>query len=240
LKAATVATLNSPEGLVQLSLIAGSDHPHRTSDLIREVVLRCISFNGIPRTINTLAALGPRGPPLSEEELLNVKDESQAVGIKLWKSIYGPHATNLIKKLGSYHPDLPRMILHHHYTPMLGRSWDGSFAPGSAMKSMVGRILTSVIACACLRAQTGAHMQLTSHVYGLLNAYTARDGSEDLMEVDPQGIFSTEKGIMILLVWVDKLVAQFKPETAIMAMEMEAHFGPASSIEDILESSELK
>ena len=58
-------TLNSPESLLQLYALANSttssttnptDHPLYTAELMREVGLKCIGFNGVPRTINCLNA----------------------------------------------------------------------------------------------------------------------------------------------------------------------------------------
>ncbi|VUC38147.1 unnamed protein product, partial [Clonostachys rosea] len=62
LSAAATFTLNSPDSLTILHDVASSpDHnPHpdpvQTAELIREVGLKCISFNGIPRSINCLNA----------------------------------------------------------------------------------------------------------------------------------------------------------------------------------------
>ncbi len=50
----------------------------------------------------------------------------------------------------------------------------------------VGRVLTSVVAVACLRAQTGVGPQVTSHVFGLRKAF--EDGSAEATgEVEVQG-----------------------------------------------------
>ena len=58
-------TMNSPESLLKLYTLASaskpitsnpSDHPVYTAELMREVGLKCIGFNGVPRTINCLNA----------------------------------------------------------------------------------------------------------------------------------------------------------------------------------------
>jgi hypothetical protein len=60
-------------------------------------------------------------------------------------------------------------ILNSHYGPLLS---DPAERHGLAV---TGRVLTSVIAIACLRAQTGVGPQVLSHVYGLRKAI--EDGS---------------------------------------------------------------
>jgi hypothetical protein len=46
---------------------------------------------------------------------------------------------------------------------------------GHVSGGKVGRVLTSIVAVACLRAQTGVGPQVTSHVFGLRKAF--EDGS---------------------------------------------------------------
>ncbi|RMZ83966.1 hypothetical protein DV737_g1335, partial [Chaetothyriales sp. CBS 132003] len=56
---AATTTMNSPSSLLQLhALVSGqpSMTPVQAAELMREVGLKCISFNGIPRTINCLGA----------------------------------------------------------------------------------------------------------------------------------------------------------------------------------------
>ncbi|EJT48089.1 hypothetical protein A1Q1_02927 [Trichosporon asahii var. asahii CBS 2479] len=86
---------------------------------------------------------------------------SKAEGLELWKDIYGVHADTLIEKLSAFHPDLAEYILASHYGPLLT---DPPAEPG---QFRLGRVLTSVIAIAALRAVTGVGLQVTSHVYGL-------------------------------------------------------------------------
>jgi hypothetical protein len=204
--------LNSPDGLVKLCLVASGRQPNgNTSDLIREVVLRCLSFNGIPKTINTLAELGSQQTTaLSKDDLIK-EGPAPPDGWELWSSVYGSHSEALVEKLGSYHPDLPRVILHHHYGPFLSGSRRLPFCgPGDDLSPLVGRILTSVIACACLRAQKGAHRQLTSHIHGLFNAYS--NDEPEIAQVDPKRVFSNEKGIKVLLLWVDRIMIKYKTD----------------------------
>ncbi|OAA67109.1 hypothetical protein SPI_01685 [Niveomyces insectorum RCEF 264] len=154
LSAAATITLNSPEALAILHRVAtateGSttasaagagagaglpppEPPVPTAELIREVGLKCIGFNGIPRTINLLATLA------------------------------------------ASHPDLPVHILHSHYAQLFTdppADGDGVSGTDGARGGLatVGRVLTSLVAIACLRAQTGVGPQVVSHVFGLRKA----------------------------------------------------------------------
>lgn len=71
-------------------------------------------------------------------------------------------------KLAEAHPDLPVHILGSHYGPLLSDPPAGD-RNGNGLGS-VGRSLTSVVAIACLRAQTGVGPQVLSHVFGLRKA----------------------------------------------------------------------
>lgn len=92
-----------------------------------------------------------------------------ARGRGLWDSVYRPFEDKLVAKLGTSHPDLPVHILNSHYAPLLS---DPSERGGLAT---TGRVLTSLIALACLRSQTGVGPQVLSHVFGLRKAI--EDGS---------------------------------------------------------------
>lgn len=180
LAAAATFTLNSPASLVSLHSVASNAAPLLTplsvAELIREVGLKCISFNGIPRTINCLGAfkesldLNPWARNLATTSTRGVgADNIQAVtqrGVDLWTSVYTPFHKKLYEKLGQSHPDLPVHILNSHYGPLLADPSDQE-VPDRKNLGRVGRNLTSVVAVACLRAQTGVGPQVLSHVYGL-------------------------------------------------------------------------
>ncbi|RDA93504.1 hypothetical protein CP533_3967 [Ophiocordyceps camponoti-saundersi (nom. inval.)] len=164
--AATV-TLNSPGSLIHLHAVASARSDATTSAcLMREVGFRCISFNGIPRTINALVALRAALPSVVNDRL-DEESKSQCsdftvekrLGRQLFESVYGPLASRLTRKLDDAHPNLTRYILHHHYGALLAQA-----------SEPFPRLLTSVVAVACLRAQTGVGPQLLSHVYGLRKA----------------------------------------------------------------------
>lgn len=94
-----------------------------------------------------------------------------ARGRALWDSVYRPFENSLVTKLATSHPDLPVHILNSHYAGLLSD-------PDAAVRgnlASTGRVLTSVIALACLRSQTGVGPQVLSHVFGLRKAI--EDGS---------------------------------------------------------------
>ncbi|KAL2163374.1 hypothetical protein VTH06DRAFT_5431 [Thermothelomyces fergusii] len=190
LSAAATFTLNSPASLLVLhdlapGLSGGVLSPLAVAELIREVGLKCISFNGIPRTINCLGAfkagvahqpwaagLAARAP--SRELTPATLPDVDARGRALWRSVYTPFDEKLVAKLADSHPDLPVHILGSHYGPLLSDppppASPSSSSPSSSSppaEATVGRTLTSVVAVACLRAQTGVGPQVLSHVFGL-------------------------------------------------------------------------
>jgi hypothetical protein len=175
-QAAATFTLNSPESLCRLHAIAaGSPHDVQsnlaTAETIREVGLKCISFNGIPRTINCLTGFTENVENVNLKELETRSSRAVTVetveatsrrGRDLWRSIYLPFDEKLEVKLAKAHPDLPVHILGSHYGPLLANP------EGDRGKlTTIGRNLTSVVAISCLRAQTGVGPQVLSHVFGL-------------------------------------------------------------------------
>ncbi|KAK2071258.1 hypothetical protein P8C59_005696 [Phyllachora maydis] len=179
ISAATTFTLNSADALAVLHQVAAappaSHDPVWAAELIREVGLKCISFNGIPRSINCLgvfrAALAPelaarleRAP--SRQVGPDALAAAHARGRRLWDSVYVPVAQKLVDRLAESHPDLPVHILESHYAGLLSNP-DGS---ARGRLAHVGRSLTSLVAIACLRSQTGVGPQVLSHVFGLRKA----------------------------------------------------------------------
>lgn len=183
IQAATTFTLNSPDSLLALHTVASSSSPTTyrplapapAAELIREVGLKCISFNGIPRSINSLGAFRALLPPDVQSQLetrpsrkltpANV-EARQKTGLELWTSVYDPFETKLLDRLGESHPDLPVHILHGHYSQLLSNP-EGV---DRGKLAEVGRVLTSLVAIAALRAQTGVGPQVLSHVFGLRKA----------------------------------------------------------------------
>jgi hypothetical protein len=95
-------------------------------------------------------------------------------------------------------------ILHSHYAALLS---DPSPTPQSPRAVKVGRVLTSLIAVSCLRAQTGVGPQVTSHVFGLRKAY--EDGSykaEGEEELKGGEWLASDEGSIWILGCVDRIV----------------------------------
>lgn len=154
----------------------------QTAELMRDVGLKCISFNGIPRTINCLNEFGAALPPTLAASLSTTPqraltpdnlDAALARGRRAFDSVYAPLTEKLLDRLARAHPDLPVHILGSHYAPLLA---DPPLPPPSPAADALaaartGRLLTSAVAVACLRAQTGVGPQVLSHVYGLRKAF---------------------------------------------------------------------
>lgn len=192
ISAAATITLNSPASLTVLHSVA-TDEATATAtasgrregavavaELIREVGLKCIGFNGIPRTINVLGAFRTALPAavvagLATQSTRTPTAETLAAtsarGLELWRSVYAGVDQTLLDRLAESHPDLPVHILHSHYGPLFTdppHHGDGGLAS-------VGRALTSLVGITCLRAQQGVGPQVLSHVFGLRKAVA--DGS---------------------------------------------------------------
>ncbi|BGP18617.1 hypothetical protein JCM10213_006173 [Rhodosporidiobolus nylandii] len=219
LGSAACVTLNSPASLCALytfvaSRASGEDAPEKRVEyaaVMREVGLKTISFSGIPRAINNLGALRAHLPEEVASQLSAAPTRQPTPsslpstlsrGTALWSSIYQPHHTKLISKLSASHPDLPIHILSSHYSMLLADPFT-SAPPGHAK---VGRILTSVVAIACLRAQGGVGPQVTSHIFGLLKA--AEDGSAqgEEEEVEGAGWLTSEEGARWVVEQTDRIV----------------------------------
>ena len=75
------------------------------------------------------------------------------------------------------------------------------------MGGEVGRVLMSIVAIACLGAQTGVGPQITSHIFGLRKAYD--DGNSKAkgeFEVEGGKWLATDEGNVWLLISVDSIV----------------------------------
>ncbi|RVX73074.1 hypothetical protein B0A52_02200 [Exophiala mesophila] len=207
---ATTMTMNSPSSLVELYHYTQSlpDAPSgpKTIELMREVGLKCISFNGIPRSINCLGAFKeglPQDvfsqitpPPSRQLTPENLKDRLEG-GWNLWASVYRPFENKLYDKLAASHPNLPVHILNAHYGTLLGNP------PTPETSVNVGRVLTSLVAIACLRSQTGVGPQVVSHCFGLRKAFA--DGTAE-KDVEGAEWLATDEGNQWILQTIDELV----------------------------------
>lgn len=207
---ATTMTLNSPASLLQLHALASQSqttlNPTETAELMREVGLKCISFNGIPRTINSLGAFREGLPKDVQSQLkttgtreISSQNADQIVsrGKSLWNSIYRPFEEKLVDKLALSHPNLPIYIISSHYGTNLSD-------PDQNMPVKVGRVLTSMVAIACLRAQTGVGPQVLSHIFGLRKAFEDQSAETD---VEGGGWLAGEEGNRWILETVDSIVS---------------------------------
>jgi hypothetical protein len=206
-------TLNSPDSLLALHSLTSQTHPSSNptanAELMREVGLKCIGFNGVPRTINCLNAFYTGLPPSVSSTLstaptrpLNSQNLPATLsrGQKLWKSIYHPFDEKLVAKLAQSHPDLPVHIIESEYGCLFSD-------PEVKKPAKVGRVLTSIVAVACLRAQTGVGPQVLSHVFGLRKAF--EDGTfraEGEEEVQGGEWLASDEGGTWLLETVDRIV----------------------------------
>ncbi|KAI1109109.1 hypothetical protein F5Y14DRAFT_433795 [Nemania sp. NC0429] len=225
---AVSATMNCPEAMTQIyhlannaaqsgSVSGSSGPPRRTpaqnAELVREVGLKCISFNGIPRTINTLGAFAASLPadvaatlaatPATRELTPANLEARKRDGLALWDSVYLGFERKLLAKLAQSHPDLPVHILNGHYSNLLSNPRDAA----AARSEPVGRVLTSLVAVACLRAQTGVGPQVVSHVFGLRKAYEHGDAhAEGEQPVQGGEWLASDDGNLWLLESIDGLV----------------------------------
>ncbi|CAG8077169.1 unnamed protein product [Penicillium olsonii] len=208
LSTAATMTMNSPESLTALFELAGAEKPVETAELIREVGLKCISFNGIPRTINCLGAFKSSLPEAVDDKLSrtptraptpeNISGISER-GHALWDSIYRPFEKKLFNKLAESHPDLPVHILHANYGALLSDPERGTGASA-------GRVLTSIVAVACLRSQTGVGPQVTSHIFGLRKALEDGSWASDVEGEQGARWLASDEGNMWILESVDSIV----------------------------------
>lgn len=77
--------------------------------------------------------------------------------------------------------------------------------PTNIPGAKVGRVLTSLMAVACLRSQTGVGPQVTSHIFGLRKAYA--DGTAQAEEEVKGGEWlAGNEGSIWLLETVDGIV----------------------------------
>ncbi|WFD33234.1 protein S-acyltransferase [Malassezia cuniculi] len=205
---ATLFALDSPGSLAHMHRyavrepkIALEERVHRAC-LMREVGLKCIGFIGIPKVINNLAALraaveedrqvADALPTTPRRNLSPAQyDEARTAGRALWDSIYQPKAQRLESVLARSHPDLGHFILQQEYGPLFAPP--SSYLPEHAPTPVweVGRIRTSLVAIAALRAQGGVGPQVTSHVWGLLKARGASEAGAQSAGLD---FLTTQEG----------------------------------------------
>lgn len=184
---------------------------------MREVGLKCISFNGIARSINGLNAFHASLPEHVTRQLATRQpsrvptpqnlDATLQRGRQLWDVIYAPFEKKLVDKLAAAHPDLPVHILTSHYGPLLADPPPEDKKGQQQQQQHTGRALTSLVAIACLRAQTGVGPQVLSHVFGLRKQY--EDGSylREMPRETEEGMawMASDEGLEWILKAVDRI-----------------------------------
>ena len=206
----TIQTLNDTRALTQLyqsylnqlNLGDSSDLESGVSitNIMRECCLKTITLNGVPKSINSLAAIRGAIPPSIAEKLAGETPQRQLTvgnlndfksrGQELWTSIYHPFHDKLRDILNQNHPDMGSYIIDSHYGALL--------APPTA-GSAVGRVETSIIAIACLRTQSGVNPQLLSHAFGLEKAGEGE-----------YGWIASDVGVRWVLESTDKIIESFR------------------------------
>ncbi|KAI0350017.1 hypothetical protein OH77DRAFT_1507186 [Trametes cingulata] len=177
--------------------------------LMREAILKGISFLGVPRTILSMGCLHDT---LEDDVKDHLRDEPLRIltpgnvtqvlarGEELAHSIYDSRLEELIPRFGLYHPDFPVVILQSYAT---------IFAPlpgGDAVQGNLNRALSSVVAVACLRAEGGVGELLNGHVLGLLRARDEPGLSEGDYWV------ASDEGAEWVLRTVDAILDVVKPD----------------------------
>jgi hypothetical protein len=129
----------------------------------------------------------------------NIEDAKKR-GRALWDSIYRPYEVKLVDKLAQSHPDLPVHINSEYGLLFADPPRD---AP---LGQTIGRIATSVVAIACLRAQSGVGPQVTSHLFGLRKAIDDRTWDDGTHNEDGARWLASNEGGMWILESVDAIV----------------------------------
>ncbi|KAJ6137596.1 hypothetical protein N7471_004082 [Penicillium samsonianum] len=193
LSTAATMTMNSPESLAALYELASTnpDTQVETAELMREVGLK------YPASQTQSAASSP-APPTRAPTPENITAISER-GHALWDSIYRPFDKKLFNKLADSHPDLPVHILHSNYGALLSD-------PERDTGASAGRILTSIVAVSCLRAQSGVGPQVLSHVFGLRKALEDGSWVNDVEGEQAARWLASDEGNMWILNSVDAIV----------------------------------
>jgi hypothetical protein len=148
-----------------------------------------------PNIISSLSTEPTRYPTPNNIDSINSR------GRALWDSIYRPLENKLENKLADAHPDLPVFIISGEYGALFTD-------PPRKTGANVGRITTSLVAVACLRAQQGVGPQVLSHVYGLRKAWDDGSWKDEPEAGEEEGIrwLVSDEGCEWALKKVDEVV----------------------------------
>ena len=224
--------MNSPDSLLELYKLANDSkfkrnehHGIWTAELMREVGLKCIGLNGVPRTINCLGAFYG-GLPAAIRTSLSERPARRALhqtsiaetvkrGNWMWDRIYHPFTAKLTSKLALSHPDLPVFIIEGEYGALFSDPAQPPLDPDKYPD--VGRVATSIMAIAVLRAQPGVGPQVVSHIFGLRKAF--EDGTAELEPIEGAEWLAGNEGPTWLLEQVDAIVAELGGSSFAPGME---------------------
>jgi len=148
-----------------------------------------------PSVVSSLSTTPTRLPTPSNINSINER------GRQLWDSIYRPLENKLVAKLADSHPDLPVFIISSEYGALFTD-------PPRTTGANTGRITTSILAIACLRAQQGVGPQVLSHVFGLRKALEDGTWKTDTVAGEEEGIrwLVSDEGCTWILEKVDEVV----------------------------------
>ena len=208
---AIYTTLNFPKGLRLLWIAVYEDlvksqcgHDRRVDAAarMRETVMKCLPFLGVPRVLGALGALtevqrqslppsqtNTRGGQDEQKEAsrdpvwlalqstraapLQSLSDMQSVGLNLWNDVYSP-------------PELASKLydkLEGWHPDLAGYITTAAYGYNLSPTRYIDRRETSMIAVACLRGEEDVMAQLTSHVYGLIKAGCTEDAARSIIHV---------------------------------------------------------
>lgn len=146
--------------------------------------------------ISSLSTTPTRLPTQKNIDSINTR------GRALWDSVYRPLEQKLEDKLADAHPDLPVFIISGEYGALFTD-------PQRNTGADVGRITTSIVAIACLRAQQGVGPQVLSHVFGLRKAFEDGTWKTEPQAGDEEAVkwLVSDEGCTWILEKVDDVVS---------------------------------
>lgn len=212
--------MESPESLLILYDFVVSEKPESevsTAEFMREVGLKCISLNGVPRAIECLTAFHNGLPRHVIKKLCTIPSRQLTVhnfasvqqrGRNLWDSINNPLGKQVFDRFATTHPDLPVHILSSHYSHLL------SDPPASdrAGLATLGGFMTSLVIIASLRVLRGTRVYVSTHMLGLKKHVDNGKYKLDQSADDHAAILwlSSDEGNLWILTCVDLIAQEFR------------------------------
>lgn len=167
LRLAVAVVLHDRAGLVRFAQAHGARAA--SDERVRETLLQCHLFCGMPRTIAAFDALKAAGLSLDQAMPREAAPEHRSeAGAELFARIYGEQTEAVLDHLGTLDRTLALWIAEHAYARVLSR--DGLDAA-----------TRELIAVACLAA-TGHDRQLASHARGAIRCGAAPEDVAAVLE----------------------------------------------------------